>query len=248
MEKNYFKNLFKKTTHYEDERFEKMYQEEINRFPPVFHIVGEKREIGFKFYIIFNAIYAMVCILCLYRDLPLMFSKLGIIIVTSIFLMIFIDRENSFGIFALIILSSILLVAKAPMFLFIFFAIGVLWTTIATCSQFIAFKRAQRRSADLYKLELEHELRKYRNHTNASMNRTPEYELPEIRYCPVCGFSIPEGEEECTNCNAKAEEEPKRPSLGSMSAPVVWPVSNSGPGLKQDDADVTSSSADDVLI
>lgn len=242
--------LFKKKTHFKDEDFEKMYQEEINRFPPVFHIVGEKRETGFKSYIIFNAVYALVCIFCLYKDLPLMFSKLGIIIAASILLMILFDKENVFGIVALITFSSLLLVAKAPLYLMIFFFLGMVWAAIAFGMQHIAFKKAQNRSAELYKLELEHTIREHRKATNP-MAYVDDYELPEIKYCPLCGFSIPEGEETCYHCNPDnaPDKEPPKPAIGKFAAPVTWPVSSSGPGLKKDDASSSGSSdADDVVI
>ena len=238
--------LFQKKTHFEDEQFEKMYQEEINRFPPVFHIVGEKRETGFKFYIIFNAIYALVCILCLYHDLPLMFSKLGIIIVSSILLMILIDKENVFGLVVLLTLASLLLMAKAPIFLMVFFGLGMIWTAVAFGIQHIAFKKAQEKSAELYKLELEHTIMMQKKRNNP-MTYVDDYQLPEIKYCPVCGFSIPEGEEVCTHCNPEEEKEPPKPAIGKYAAPVTWPVSNSGPGLKKDDAP-SSGDADDVVI
>ena len=188
-----------------DDEFEMIFQRMLSEYPAIFHTTGAKRETGFKFMIIFNAVYILMQIIFHASEPSLILPRIGVLLAAGFLSYICFDREKRLALALVGACASVILLYKGNPFEIVFVALYILWVFICFYINESAFKKAQKKSDEIYRRNFERTIQEHRSSLNPAMYNE-EYSLPEIRFCPTCGFSLMEGEEVCSRCNPPQEK------------------------------------------
>ena len=194
-----------KGSDHRDDEFEMIFQRMLSEYPAIFHTTGAKRETGFKFMILFNAVYILMLIIFHASEPSLIFPRLGVLLAAGFFSYICFDREMKLLLAFVGTFASIILLYKGNAVEIGFLVLYIIWNFICYYVNESAFRKAQKKSDEIYRRNFERTIQEHRSSLNPAGYKE-DYSLPEIRFCPTCGFSLMEGEEVCSRCNPPGEK------------------------------------------